>query len=190
MRLVGLVPDEERNKRPARRKLAQEQRLQTRRGKPSTNDRAAALLRDQFLERLLDRAVTRQQAIDALTRPPSSEPGKPGGLGMSYSAASAAWTRALQRRRERFRRESAHAREDQGMRLLAHVSGAVANKQYGALGALEDRLMRLHGTAAPLKAAPPRGDRRDLIADALAGMSDEEIRELAGEEDPSLEDEE
>lgn len=164
--------------------------MQTRRGKPSKNDRAAALLRDQFLERLLDRAVTRQQAIDALTRPPSTETGKPGGLGMSYSAASMAWTRALQRRRERFRRESAHAREDQGMRLLAHVSGAVANKQYGALAPLERQLARLHGTDSPPKAVPSRGDRRDLIADALAGMSDEEIRELAEEEDPSMEDEE
>lgn len=183
------MPNDERKKRkPPRRKLAQEQRTRSTTGRKPREERAITLRREQFLERLLDRAVTRQQAIDLMMRPPSEETGRPGGLGLSYAAASAAWDRGLRRRCERFRVESAHAREEQGMRLLGHVSGAVADKQFGAVASLERELARLHGTYAVAKAAPPRGGRRDLIADALAGMSEEELRELAGEEDPGEDD--
>lgn len=140
--------------------------------------------RTDFVGKLLDRGATRQQVIDALMRPRSSDPGKPGGLGLTVEQALGAWRRASERRGEEFREEAQRAREEQCLRLRGHISGAASGKQFGAVASLEREYREVMGTTAPVRQVAPRGELRDLIADALASMTPEEIARLAGEDVP------
>lgn len=163
-------------------------------GKPKGFDAKETRVRDEFVGRLLDRGATRQQVIDALRR--SVNPGRdqfgnpvPPGLGLRPVQAKKAFEGARRRRAAAFREEAQFAREEQSARLRGHISGAAADKQYTAVASLERGYARLHGTDAPRRAVARHGDRRALIADILADLSDEQVRELADEDDTGDEDE-
>ncbi len=151
-------------------------------GRPVGHDARMSRERTDFVGKLLDRGATRQQAMDALMRPRSSDPGKPGGLGLTLSQAQNAWQRALKRRGEEFAEEARSAREEQALRLRGHISAAASGKQFGAVAALERDYGRVMGTDAPQRQTAPRGEMRDLIADAMASMTEREIAALAGED--------
>lgn len=156
-------------------------------GNRSTNKNAEA--RREFIVRLLDRSATTAQIVDALCRKPSTDPGKPGGLGLTRSAAYAALADAVKRRQKDFARENAAARAEQAFRLRGSLSAAVADKQFGAVAALERNLARLHGTDAPPVNPRPHGSTGEIVAGILGGMTEAEILGLAGEDDEQEEDE-
>jgi len=159
-------PRADENKRPRRERLSPQEKEK----------------RTDFVVRLLDRGATRQQVIEALTRPPSEDPKKPGGLGLARNIALNTFNFARQHRQDLLREESKFVRSEQYHRLKGHISGAVQDKQFGAVAQLERGVSRLMGTDA-IAPTVSRGDRRDLIADALAAMTDEEIETLAGDDD-------
>jgi hypothetical protein len=158
-------------------------------GRPVGYTRKDERERTNFVGKLLDRGATRQQVIDALMKARSSDPTKPGGLGLTYHAASSVWDRAKARRGEEFVEEARSAREEQALRLRGHISGAVADKQYGAVASLEREYREIMGTKAPARQVQPRGELRDLVADALGDMTPEQILALAGEDGAGGEDE-
>lgn len=146
----------------------------------STKD---SVRRRDFVIRLLDRGATDQQVIDAMMRPEQPEDGRPGGLGIAERTARDLLLYVKKIRAEEFEREHGTiVRAEQSHRLRGHISGAVADKQFGAVAALERNFARLHGTDAAPTRPRPHGERRDLISDVLAGMTDEEIAALADEE--------
>lgn len=145
--------------------------------------------RTEFIVRLLDRSATSAQIVDALCRKPSADPSKPGGLGLTRDAAESALAYALKRRQKDFAKENAAARAEQAFRLRGSVSAAVADKQFGAVAALERNLARLHGTDAPPINPRPHGTTGEIVAGILGGMSEAEILGLAGEDDEQEDDE-
>lgn len=153
-------------------------------GHPVGHTAKVTRARGDFVGKLLDRGATRQQAIDALMRPKSTDPSRPGGLGLTYSQAINVWHRARKRRGEEFQEEARQAREEQCLRLRGHISAAASGKQFGAVASLEREYGRVMGTDAPVRQAAPRGELRELIADAIADMSEKEILKLAGEDVP------
>jgi len=159
-------------------------------GRPVGHTAKDSRLRTDFVSKLLDRGATRQQVIDALMRPRSTEPTKPGGLGLNHSQAVNAWDRARNRRGLEFVEEQKSAREEQCFRLRGHIAGAAADKQFGPVASLEREYGRVMGTDAPVRQAAPRGDLIELITESIAGMSPLEIARLAGEDVEGGEEEE
>jgi len=170
----------------AHRTAAKGSASMSRGGRPKNFDPKETRRRDEFVWRLLDRGATPQQVIDALRRPPQlnpHEPGYPGGLGLRPIQAKKVYESARRRRASKFQEEDRFAREEQSARLRGHIAGAAADKQYTAVASLERGYARLHGTDAPRRQAPRHGDRRALIADVLAGLDDDQLRDLAEEID-------
>jgi hypothetical protein len=160
------------------------------RGGNRSTDAAAEARRD-FIGSLLDRSATTAQVIAACRRPPSTDPSKPGGLGLSRAAAQSALYEVLKRRQKDFAKETpASVRAAQSYRLLGSVSAAVADKQFGAVAALERNFARLHGTDAPPINPRPHGTTGEIVSGILGGMSEAEILGLAGEDDEEQEDDE
>lgn len=158
-------------------------------GRPVGHTARVSRERTTFVGKLLDRGATKQQVIDALMKPRSTDPTKPGGLGLTYSAAENAWDRARARRNSEFVEESRSAREEQCLRLRGHISGATADKQFGAVAALERQYGRVMGTDAPVRQVQPRGEEYELIAAVLADMTPEQRRSLAEEDVEGAEEE-
>ncbi len=153
-----------------------------------SSDKDAQAKRD-FIGSLLDRSATPAQVIAACCRKPSTDPSKPGGLGLTRSAAETALSDTIKRRQKDFARENAGARAEQAFRLRGSVSAAVADKQFGAVAALERNLARLHGTDAPPINPRPHGTTGEIVAGILGGMSEAEILGLAGEDEEQEDDE-
>lgn len=157
-------------------------------GNRSTDADAEA--RRDFISRLLDRSATTAQIVDALRRKPSTDPQKPGGLGLTRKAAYAALYETLKFRRRDFAKETpAEVRSEQSHRLRGSISAAVQDKQFGAVAALERGFARLHGTDAPPINPRPHGTTGEIVAGILGGMSEAEILGLAGEDDEQEDDE-
>lgn len=173
-----------------KRTLVKGKRVRGRGGKPAGMTKTASEERALFIGRLLDRGATRQQVIDALRRPKSSDPAKPGGYGLTHGAAQNAFKSAIDKRVAQFKEEARTAREEQALRLRGHISGAVADKQFGPVAALERQYSRVLGTDAALRPGPPRGEFRDLIADMLGDMTEDEVAALAAEDVEGGEEEE
>jgi len=138
--------------------------------------------RVRFALLLLARMAAPRTCIEALMKPRSSDPTKPGGLGLTRAQAEHALALAQRRRREEFAEVHAEAVKDQSARLVDGIAGTwAAGKHATALG-YERLFAQLHGTLAPKRIRVEAGPEAD-IARALAGMTAEELAALDAEDD-------
>lgn len=138
---------------------------------------------------LLELGMSNAQATRTLQLPPvrpgeKDDKGRPkvGGLGLRPRQARTAVERALQRASTRWEVNRHHDRVQQKLRLEAALDGAMRDRKWTAVAALQRELALLTGTHEPIEVRVTTGDaRRKAFIDLIAGMPEREFDQLAGE---------
>lgn len=142
-----------------------------------------------FALHLLELGMSNAQAVRTLQLPPvrageKDERGRPkvGGLGIGRRQARTAVERALQRASARWEAGRGTDRVQQKLRLEAAIDGAIHDRKWTAVAALQRELALLTGTHEPVEVRVTTGDaRRRAFMDLIAGMPEREFDQLAGE---------
>lgn len=159
------------------------------RGKPNTTSYEKRERR-AFALRLLEMGMTQAQVVRTLVLPPvrageTDELGQPkvGGLGLTEGHARQAVQAALRHADMRWEANRASDRIKQVMVLEAALAGAMRDRKWTAVAAIQGELRRITGTGEPIEVVVSTGDarRRAMIA-LIANMPETEFAELVEDE--------
>lgn len=144
--------------------------------------------RVNFATELFELGLTEVRVIATLCLPPvrpgeKDKRGKPkiGGLGLTRGQARVAAKKALHRHEVRWTANRAYDRVQQKLTLDAAMAGAMRDRDWSAVAALQNQLAKLTGTNEPEEVVISTGDvRRQYVMQMIASMPSDEFEDLTG----------